>query len=182
MTGPSDKPEYGENVISWQNVWDRLYPGDAGDPHDDSAAAEMHRLRGLVAGQCAEIEAVLGMIVKRFRPHAHIEKRTAGQLLNEARRLLNAEYADTHKSDLNIIGQAVDRRNNAIHSPVTIGSSWVPYDIMDGEWIPVISIMNDEPYDEADLRRDLALQQEATVAAVRLLHSCGGFDLLPASE
>ena len=162
MTWPSDKPKYGENVVSWQTVWGRLYPDDAGDPHDDAAAAEMHRLRGLVAAQCAEIEAVLGMIVKRFRPQARIEKRTAGQLLKDARRLPSTEHADAYESDLSLIEQAVDRRNHAIHSPVTIGSSWQPYGTMDGEWIPVISLMNGEPYDESDLRRYLSLQQAAT--------------------
>jgi hypothetical protein len=33
--------------------------------------------------------------------------------------------------------------------------------------------MNGEMYDEADPRRDLALQHEATIAAVHLLHACG---------
>jgi hypothetical protein len=53
---------------------------------------------------------------------------------------------------------------------------------MDGEWIPVISLMNGEPYDESDLRRDLSLLQEATMAAVRLLRSCGAFDLPAVSK
>src|ERR1700729_1207545 len=164
MTWLSDKPDYAESVVSWQTIWDRLYPDDVGDPHDDAAVAEMHRLRGLIAAQCAEIEVILGMIVKRCLPQARIGKRTAGQLLMEARRLLSTDHVVAHESDLILIEKAVDRRNHAIHSPVAIGSSWQPYGTMDGEWIPVISFMNGELYDEADLRRDLALQQAATTA------------------
>ncbi|MGW1680084.1 hypothetical protein [Saccharopolyspora sp. NPDC002376] len=33
----------------------------------------------------------------------------------------------------------------------------------------MISLMGDEAYDEGDLRDDLALQQEATIEAVRIL-------------
>jgi hypothetical protein len=36
----------------------------------------------------------------------------------------------------------------------------------------VISLMKGSACGEADLLRDLALQQHATVAAVRLLHAC----------
>ena len=86
----------------------------------------MHRLRGLAAAQCAEIEAVLGMIVKRFRPQARIEKRTAGQLLGAAavqaghkvRYLTAAELAETLYRGLadNSVGKIIDTllRNDLI--------------------------------------------------------------------
>jgi hypothetical protein len=64
----------------------------------------------------------------------------------------------------------VKRRNHAVHPPVTIGSDWMPYATGGGEWVPMISFMSNDCYDEADLRRDLALQQEATAAAVRLFY------------
>lgn len=83
-----DVPRFGERVVSWETIWDKLFPEDAGDPHDDVAAAEMHRLRGLVMAQGAETEAVLGAIVKCLDPTADIERRTAGQLLRDVRRLL----------------------------------------------------------------------------------------------
>ena len=63
-------PPYGEQVVSWHTVWDRLYPEDADAPHDDDEAAAMHRLRGLVMAQGAEVEAVLGLIVQHLSAKA----------------------------------------------------------------------------------------------------------------
>ncbi|WP_326557131.1 hypothetical protein [Micromonospora sp. NBC_01796] len=40
-----------------------------------------------------------------------------------------------------------------------------------GDWVPVISTMGDNAYDESDLRSDLTAQQDATTAAVIMLHS-----------
>lgn len=55
-----ESPRFGEAAVSWHSVWDRLYPEYMDAPHDDAAASEMHRLRGLVMAQCAETETVLG--------------------------------------------------------------------------------------------------------------------------
>lgn len=162
---------FGDRVVSWQTVWGHLYPEYDADPHDDAAATEMHRLRGLVMAQCAETEAVLGLIVKRLDPSADIERRMAGQLLKDVRRLLLAHYDASWEEHLLVVDRAIKRRNHAVHSSVTIGSSWAPYVTGGGEWVPVISLMGGREYDEMDLRRDLALQQEATITAVRLFHS-----------
>jgi hypothetical protein len=72
---------------------------------------------------------------------------------------------------LDLIKQAIDCRNRAVHGAVEIGSVWRDYQTGGGEWVSVISLMGGEMYDEEDLLRDLALQQEATIAAVHLLYS-----------
>lgn len=164
-----DKPRFGEAAVSWQTVWDCLYPDYTDAPHDDAAASEMHRLRGLVMAQCAETETVLGKIATHLDGSLSVERRTAGQLLQIIRRLLG-EAGEEWTADLRLIDDAVKRRNHAVHSPVTIGSDWMPYATGGGEWVPVISFMGEGCYDEADLRRDLALQHEATVAAVRIFY------------
>jgi hypothetical protein len=165
------RPRYGEHVVSWQTVWNDLYPDDAGDPHDDATAAAMHRVRGLIMAQGAEVEAVLGALVRRLSPHARIEGRTAGRLARDARSLLSGDDARRYSSELRAIDQAISRRNHAVHSPVMIGSTWRDYATGGGEWVPVISMMEAGDYDEADLLRDLALQHEATITAVRLLRA-----------
>lgn len=164
---------FGEHTVSWLTVRDelapdRVHPDDFEPPHDDDAAREMHRLRGLVMVQASETEAVLGEILVRIEPGADI-KRPAGALLSDIRkRLPECGESDFHPQ-LDLIGQAIARRNDAVHRSVTIGSSWAPHETGSGEWVPVISLMGDEAYDETDLRDDLALQQEATIAAVRIL-------------
>jgi hypothetical protein len=162
---------YSERVVSWTTVWDGLYPEDAGDPHDDEAAAEMHRLRGLVMAQAAETESVLGQILKRLDPRAKVH-RPAGNLLRDVKTKLNDIDLNRHEHDLGVVDAAIRRRNWAVHSVVTIGSSWVPYSGGGGEWQPVISLLGTEEYNESDLMQDLVLQQEATAAAVRVLHEC----------
>lgn len=169
---------YGERVISWNSVWDRLYPEDVDYPHDDAAAAEMHRLRGLVMAQAAETEAVLGAILRLLNPSTKVRQQPAGALLRDVKALLPAGDDQRHRDALALVHQAVERRNHAVHSPVYIGSSWVPYATGGGHWEPVISLMRErtnleeylEGYNERDLLADLALQQQATAAAVKVLH------------
>ncbi|MDQ2874823.1 MAG: integrase core domain-containing protein [Actinomycetota bacterium] len=161
---PLARPRYGENIVSWHTVWDDLYPDDAGDPHDDSTAAAMHRLRGLVMAQGAEVESALAALVRQMSPRARTEGRTAGRLAQDVRSLLSDDKARSYSSELRAIDQAISRRNHAVHSPVTIGSSWRDYATGGGEWVPVISMMDYGDYDETDVQRDLALQHEATVA------------------
>lgn len=167
---PSVEPKFGEKNVSWQTVLDHLYPEydefDLYPPHDDDAASDMHRLRGLVATQCAETETVLGKIALHFDKSLNIERRTAGQLLNEVRRLLGP-VKEKWAAELTVIDDAIRRRNHVIHSPVTIASDRIG----DGDWVPVLSFIGNDIYDEKNLRRDLALQHEATIAAVRLFHS-----------
>jgi hypothetical protein len=164
-------PKYGENVVSWISVWDRFYPSYMEGPHDDAQAAEMQRLKGLVVCQAAEVEAALGELIKHLAPNADIAKRTAGQLARGIRRLLGTEHVKGWKNELSLIDRAVESRNRAAHFPVRIGSSWAPYATGGGEWVPVTSLLGNELYDEMDLRQDLAIQQDATEAAVHILHS-----------
>jgi hypothetical protein len=168
---PTHEYPYGERVVSWTTVWDALYPEDGGDPHDDQAAAEMHRLRGYVMAQAAETESVLGQILKRLDSRVNVH-RPAGNLLRDVRTKLNEVVAERHGHDLGVVDSAIRQRNRVVHSVVTIGSSWVPYSTGGGEWQPVISFLGADECDESVLRQDLVLQQEATAAAVRVLHEC----------
>jgi hypothetical protein len=130
----------------------------------------MNRLRGLVIVQASWTEAVLGQILRHLLPSANIEGHTAGQLLAKVRRAL-ANLPAIGCNTLDLIDKAIKRRNRAVHDTVTIGYSWAPFSGSggDGDWVPVISLLGSEECSEADLRSGLALQQEATVAAVQLL-------------
>ncbi|MEH0934030.1 hypothetical protein [Micromonospora psammae] len=158
-----------ERAVSWRTVWNELYPEDGNDPHDDDYAAEMHRLRGLIMAQAAETEAVLGMILVRLDSGQNVA-RPVGQLLLSIRQKLDDQRRSTWSDSLDLMYDAIKRRNEAVHRPVEVGSSWAPYSTGDGgDWIPVITLMCDQEYDEQRLRRDLALQLRATREAVRLL-------------
>ncbi|MFI9269395.1 hypothetical protein ACIGXM_01525 [Kitasatospora sp. NPDC052896] len=173
MTDKS-QPRYGEHVVSWTTIWDELNPDpdDAGvPPHGDHEAAEMHRLRGLVMAQAAETEAALGAILKQVDPAVNIERMTAGQLLSTLQQKLSPNAGSNQAIALDFIRQAIRRRNHSVHNTVRVGHSWRSYTTGGGEWVSVISIMGDSEYDEHDLLADLAFQQEATVAAARLLMS-----------
>lgn len=167
-----DKPKFGNTVVSWHTVWGGEFPEDEGDRHCDDAAAEMHRLRGLIMAQAAETEAVLEQIVHRLDPSARLGRPTAGRLLWDIRRLLPATALSQWSDTLRLVDRAVERRNHAVHSTVTIGTSWRPYaGSAGGELVPVISLMDDGEYDEQDLWRDMTLQQDATISVVGLLRS-----------
>ena len=77
---------------------------------------------------------------------------------------------------LDLIKRAIDCRNRAVHGSVEIGSVWRDYQTGGGEWVSVISLMGGEMYDEEDLLRDVALQQQATITAVRVLYSLNRSD------
>jgi hypothetical protein len=158
-----------ERVLSWMTLWNSLYPEDrAFDPHDDRAAEEMHRLRGLVMAQAAETEAVLGQILGLLDPTANPE-RPAGALLKNVYEELQRRAIATHEAALAEVDAAIRQRNRAVHDAVVIGSTWMPYATGGGgHWEPVISLMNGKPYDESDLRRDLDMQRKATASAVRI--------------
>jgi len=153
-------------------VRDELYPEpDSPDgPHDDAQAAEMHRLRGLVMAQASETEEVLGLILRHLDPAAKIT-RPAGTLLRDVRSHLSSHSEENWADTLDLLDQAIKQRNHAAHNTVTIGSVWRDYATGGGEYVPVISLLGTEEYSETDLIDDLALQQQATAAAVRLLHS-----------
>jgi hypothetical protein len=156
MFEPADR--YGDKVVSWQTVWNDLFPEDPPVWHDDGAAAEMNRLRGLIAAQGTETEKVLGRILQSLDKTADIEKRMAGALLKDVKKRLRQRGGNQYQQELEVVGAAIERRNHAVHQSVMIGSSWVDY-ATGGE------------YDEVDLRRDLALQHRATGAAVTLLRA-----------
>ena len=161
---------FGERAISWRTVWNELYPDPWESPHDDALAADMHRMRGLVMAQACETETVLGAILRHFNAAANVE-RPAGVLLREIRHMPDAYTHHGWSDALDLIKQAIDCRNRAVHGSVEIGSVWRDYQTGGGEWVSMISLMGGEMCDEEDLLRELALQQQATIAAVRLLYS-----------
>jgi hypothetical protein len=110
--------------------------------------------------QCSEIETVLGMMVHRLDANAMVKRRTAGQLLSDARRLCPSCATNQWDDEFATIARAIKRRNRAAHSTVEIGSVYQSYGPGDGMWVPVISTMNGELCDERDLLEDLALQQD----------------------
>jgi hypothetical protein len=168
VTEPLDPP-YGERVVSWRAIELELRPDPAIGPEFAELASGIYRLRGLVMAQGAETEAVLGQIVSELDPAADVSSMTAGRLLIKVRELLASDLRSSWYDALNRMSSAITARNRAVHSDVTIGSTWVPYETGGGEFVPVISLMGHDDYDESDLRRDLVLQQEATVLAVGLL-------------
>lgn len=162
-------PPYGERVVSWRTVLQELEKDFGGEPEFEHIAGELYRLRGLVMAQCAETEAVLGQILGVLDPSAAPDTRTAGQLLSALEQRLPAGLRSRWAPALVDIREAIRSRNRVVHADVTIGSSWVPYATGGGEYVPVISMMGHDAYDQSDLLRDLVLQQKATVLAVRLL-------------
>ena len=169
MFEPADR--YGEEVVSWQTVWNDLFPQDPAEWHDDVAAAEMHRLRGLIAAQAAETEDVLGLILQSLDTSAVVAKRTAGAILKDVEKRLRTRGGSQYEQELEVVGAAIQRRNHAVHQSVTIGSSWADYATGGGEFVPIISLMGDGEYGEVDLRQDLAWQHRATAAAVTVLRA-----------
>jgi hypothetical protein len=121
--------------------------------------------------QAAETESVLGQILKRLDSSVKVN-RPAGNLLRDVRSKLNKIDLELHEHDLGIVGAAIRRRNRVVHSEVTIWSTWAPYATGGGEWVPAISLLGADECNESDLMKDLVLQQEATAAAVRILHEC----------
>jgi hypothetical protein len=172
VSHPSNRdPPYGERVVSWRTIDQELNPDIGPDPEFSHIAADINRLRGLIMAQCGETEAVLGMILAAVAPTIDPERKTAGQLLACVRQNLPADISARWRVELDQIQLANRLRNQAVHSDVHIGSAWVEYQTGGGHYEPVISLMRHGEYSETDLLADLAVQQQATVAAVRLLRA-----------
>ncbi len=168
---PNRDPPYGQSVVSWRTLEQELRPDVGPEPEFSDLAADMNRLRGLIMAQCGETEAVLGLILAAVAPAIDPERKTAGQLVRCVRQKLPHEISTRWQVELDEIEVAIQLRNQAVHSDVYIGSTWVEYQTGGGHYEPVISLMRHGEYDEVDLLADLAAQQRATVAAVRLLHA-----------
>ncbi|WP_016697850.1 hypothetical protein [Actinoalloteichus spitiensis] len=172
------QPRFGERTVSWRVVLEESYPRpdedyrESGQAHHENAeAAEMNHLRGQVMVQASETEAVLGMILRHLDPSATPQGRTMGRLLNDVTRHLGDNANARWSYELGTIGQAVERRNRAVHERVDVGSVWRDYATGGGEWVSVISFLGGEEHSESDLIENLALQQEATSAAVDVLYA-----------
>jgi hypothetical protein len=163
-------PRYGIRAVSWSTVQADRYPHHPDIAYwDGTEAAELNRLRGLVVVQAAETEAVLGMILSRLAPNARADQ-PAGLLLQNIRRKIDG-FCDTEWSPaLDLIYAAVKRRNRVVHDTPTIGRVWREYATGGGEWVHVLTQLGDDECDTNGLVSDLALQQDATAAAVELLN------------
>lgn len=157
--------------MSWRTIDQELNPEIGREPEFSSVAADINRLRGLIMAQCGETEAVLGMILEAIAPAIDPERKTAGQLLTSVRQNLPDQISTRWQAELDQIQLANRLRNQAVHTDVHIGSTWVDYHTGGGHYEPVISLMRHGEYSETDLLADLAIQQHATVAAVRLLRA-----------
>jgi hypothetical protein len=172
------KPRFDERAVSWRVVREEAYPSPDEDyrelgqaHHEDADAAEMNHLRGQVMVQASETEAVLGMILRHLDRSATPQGRTLGRLLNDVTRLLGEDADARWSHELETIGQAVERRNRAVHDRVDVGSVWRDYATGGGEWVSSISFLGDDEHSESDLIENLALQQDATRAAVDVLYA-----------
>lgn len=152
------------------DIDDRYDDGQA--DYEDREAAEMNRLRGLVMVQASETEEVLGMILRQLDESSNLQ-RPAGALLKDIRKLLDADSECRWVHALGIVEQAIVRRNRVVHDRAHVGSVWRPYLAGGGEWVSVIGLLGDAEVSEVDLLDDLALQQEATEQAVRVLWYVG---------
>ncbi len=162
---PEQQIPYGEQVVSWVTVLVDVAPTDDWTElwHDDAAARELHRLRGLALSQASEMEAVLVQVLGILDPAAN-RARPAGALLKSVKAGLSEELQGDFAGSVQLLETAIARRNRLAHDIIEIGSSW-----QQEQYVPVIAHLGAEEVREADLRGELALQQEATRSAVVLL-------------
>ncbi|MFC4056076.1 hypothetical protein ACFOY4_40860 [Actinomadura syzygii] len=108
---------FGERSVSWERVWERLFPEESIDEpigDDYGFATKMNRMRGLIMTQCAELEAVLGLIVRNLESKICANKQTAGQLLNIVKTKLSPAEVTKWTSSLELIREAIRLRNRAV--------------------------------------------------------------------
>ncbi|MCO1575898.1 hypothetical protein M8C13_09025 [Crossiella sp. SN42] len=176
------KPQFGERVCEWSSILNDLYwrrdEDGRGEPRGYDTSA-MQRLRGLIMVQAAETEAVLGRILCKLNPQATPEKMMAGTLMRKIWNELSDSDKVAWQSHMRQMLKAQNRRNHSVHNRVDTGYTWAEYATGGGEWMPVITTMGGEVYDERTLAHDLALQQSSTVLAIEMLHglSCSDHDL-----
>lgn len=161
---------YDRRVQSWTTIMEGLFPAQLRHPPDDLGWAEMQRLRGLVAAQAGETEAVIAELLRMVAPHQS-SQRSAGLLLAALSDALDPQVRAEHADALERIAEANRVRNRVVHGRVETGSTWIDYKTGGGEYQAVISFIGGEEYDEIDLVRDFDLQVEATTLAVQLLHA-----------
>ncbi|WP_326718994.1 MULTISPECIES: hypothetical protein [unclassified Streptomyces] len=165
-----ESPRYGIRSVAWTSIREDLFPDHPDSAYwDGSEAVEMNRLRGMVMVQAAETEAVLGIILSRLDPAARRD-RPSGQLLQAIRGTIGGHCDTEWPPALDVIEQAIKRRNRAVHDSPAIGRTWRAYATGGGEWVHVTTMLGEEECDISTLLKDLALQQDATAAAVEVLH------------
>ena len=113
--------------------------------------------------QASEMEAALAQVLG-ILDREHNRDRPAGVLLKAAMAKLPEEVLADFRASIELLDAAIKRRNRLVHDRIEIGSSW-----QQGQYVPVIALLGAEEVSEESLRVELALQQEATKAAVMLL-------------
>jgi hypothetical protein len=92
--------------------------------------------------------------------------------LDKLKILLRKSWENNWEREIDTISNAIRARNHAAHSAITIHYTRVEYaDGSGGHYEAVLSLMGKEEYDELNLLTDLALQQEATEAVVRIFQA-----------
>ncbi|MGH3943185.1 MAG: hypothetical protein ACRDTG_32095 [Pseudonocardiaceae bacterium] len=123
------QPQFGEQVVSASTIYYQLCPPDSyrdEAPPNDADKAEMDLLRRLVIVQASETEAVLRQILRQLSPSANT-KRPAGRLLNEVRLALANLPGISCTDTLDLIRQAIERRNRAVRGSLSHSAQQVGY-------------------------------------------------------
>src|SRR5215470_11692730 len=110
--------DHREEFISWREMWERMYPMEGLSSEDNVPsgyydAAEMNRLRGVAIVQAAETEAVIAEILCLLDSSADVA-RSAGTLLADVKKRLDAHTLDRWSWALDSIGEAIGRRNRLV--------------------------------------------------------------------
>lgn len=90
--------------------------------------------------------------------------RMAGRVFGAVKERLPAELHEDCTERPRPIDRAITRRNRLVHDTIEIGWSQ-----QYGEYVPVIELLGGAEVSESSLREDLAVQQQATRAAVEFL-------------
>ncbi|MFJ6252766.1 MULTISPECIES: hypothetical protein [unclassified Streptomyces] len=162
---------YGERIVGLpevaQELLGRPFDDVDGPPHEPGPT-EYHALRGLIIAQCTEIEAATGMILTVLDPTVNLRKVFFKDRIDKIKALLAPPPGSSQDVDLKAIDEARLRRNHIVHAPVVTIFNYTPYLPGSGDWVPVLTVQGEDEVDLGTLWDDLALQQNAMRAAVRL--------------
>lgn len=158
-------------VESYRSVIEQLYPeyfaSSELEPHLDVRAVRMNELRGLILGQSTQMENALLKLMDARGIEVR-QPRTAGNIVKAVHAHFEKQLNSALADDREVLDVAVLVRNRVAHDHIEIGSLWRDYGTGGGEWVPVISLLGAEEYDEKDMLEDLEILKAATRAAVRV--------------
>ncbi|MBB4162435.1 hypothetical protein [Streptomyces cinereoruber] len=88
--------------------------------------------------------------------------------IDKIKALLAPPPGSSQDVDLKAIDEARLRRNRIVHAPVVTIFNYTPYLTGSDDWVSVLTVQGEDEVDLGILWDDLALQQNAMRAAVRL--------------